>query len=278
MNIYDFNVRNTEGAEISLKDYAGKVMLIINSATECGFTPQYDSLQELYEKYGDEGFVILDFPCNQFGHQTPGSDEEIVSFCDSTYGITFPIFSKVEVNGSSESPLYAYLKSQKGFAGFDPEHPLTPILESSLERTDPDYAQNSDIKWNFTKFLIDRQGNVVERFEPTTDMAIVEDEIVGLLRPKNADNIMEYTYKTHDTCSSEIKLNIEGNVVTNISFTGGCNGNLKAIPRLVDGWTVEEIEKKLSGVICGRRPTSCADQLAKACREAYEAQKERMQA
>ena len=278
MNIYDFNVRNTEGAEISLKDYAGKVMLIINSATECGFTPQYDSLQELYEKYGDEGFVILDFPCNQFGHQAPGSDEEIVSFCDSTYGITFPIFSKVEVNGSSESPLYAYLKSQKGFAGFDPEHPLTPILESSLERTDPDYAQNSDIKWNFTKFLIDRQGNVIERFEPTTDISIVEEEIVGLLRPKNADNIMEYTYKTHDTCSSEIKLNIEGNVVTNISFTGGCNGNLKAIPRLVDGWTVEEIEKKLSGVICGRRPTSCADQLAKACREAYEAQKERMHA
>ncbi len=116
MNIYDFNVRDTEGNEISLKDYAGKVILIINSATECGFTPQYDSLQDLFEKYSDEGFVILDFPCNQFGHQAPGSDEEIVSFCDSTYGITFPIFSKIEVNGSNENPLYTYLKSQKGFA------------------------------------------------------------------------------------------------------------------------------------------------------------------
>ena len=275
MNIYDFNVKNAEGAEVSLKDYAGKVILVINSATECGFTPQYDSLQDLFEKCSDKGFVVLDFPCNQFGHQAPGSDEEIVSFCDSTYGITFPIFSKIEVNGSNENPLYTYLKSQKGFAGFDPDHPLTPMLESSLERTDPDYKENSDIKWNFTKFLIDRQGNVVERFEPTTDMPLVEDRIVSLLKQKNT---MEYIYKTQNTCSSEIKLNIDGNVVTNISFTGGCNGNLKAIPLLVDGWTVEEIEKKLSGVICGRRPTSCADQLAKACRAAYEAQKERMQA
>ena len=106
MNIYDFTVKNAEGVEISLKDYAGKVILVINSATECGFTPQYDSLQDLFEKYSDEGFVVLDFPCNQFGHQAPGSDEEIVSFCDSTYGITFPIFSKIEVNGSNESPLY----------------------------------------------------------------------------------------------------------------------------------------------------------------------------
>lgn len=273
MNIYDFNVKNAEGIELSLKDYAGKVVLIINSATECGFTPQYDSLQDLFEKYSDEGFVILDFPCNQFGNQAPGSDEEIISFCDSTYGITFPIYSKIKVNGSNEDPLYTYLKSQKGFAGFDPEHPLTPMLESSLERTDPDYKGNSDIKWNFTKFLIDRKGNVVERFEPTTDMLLVEDRIVSLLKQKSA---MEYIYKTQNTCSSEIKLNIDGNVVTNISFTGGCNGNLKAIPLLVDGWTVEEIEKKLSGVICGRRPTSCADQLAKACRAAYEEQQERL--
>ncbi len=275
MNIYDFTVRDAEGAEVSLKDYAGKVILIINSATECGFTPQYDSLQDLFEKYSDGGFVILDFPCNQFGNQAPGSDEEIVSFCDSTYGITFPIFSKIKVNGSDESPLYTYLKSQKGFAGFAPEHPLTPMLESMLERTDANYAKSSDIKWNFTKFLIDQQGNVIERFEPTTDISIVEEQIAGLLKPKN---VMEYTYITKDTCSKEIKLHIDGNVVTNISFTGGCNGNLQAIPRLVDGWTVEEIEKKLSGILCGRRPTSCADQLAKACREAYEKQKERMQA
>ena len=181
MNIFDFSVEDVKGMETSLRDYAGKVILIINSATECGFTPQYDDLQDIYEKYGEDGFVILDFPCNQFGHQAPGTNEEIVSFCDSRYGITFPIFSKIEVNGGNESPLYTYLKSQKGFAGFDAEHPLTPMLESALERTDSNYAQSSDIKWNFTKFLIDREGNVVERFEPTADMGEVEEKIAGLL-------------------------------------------------------------------------------------------------
>ena len=144
-------------------------------------------------------------------------------------------------------------------------------MKSVLERTDPDYEKSSDIKWNFTKFLINRKGEVVERFEPTADMMDVEQEILKLLRQKN---VVEYVYQTHDTCSTQIKLSLEGNVVTNISFTGGCNGNLKAIPLLVNGWTVEEIESKLSGVLCGRRPTSCADQLAKACREAYEKQKE----
>ena len=104
-----------------------------------------------------------------------------MSFCDSRYGITFPIFSKLEVNGGNESPLYTYLKSQKGFQGFDPEHPLTPMLESALERNDPNYAESSDIKWNFTKFLIDREGNVVERFEPTAQMELVEAQIVKLL-------------------------------------------------------------------------------------------------
>ena len=272
MNIYDFTAEDANGGQVSLKDYEGKVILVINSATECGFTPQYDSLQDLYEKYEGEGFVILDFPCDQFGHQAPGSNEEIVSFCDSTYGITFPIFSKIEVNGDNANPLYTYLKSQKGFAGFDPEHPLTPMLESALERTDPNYREHSDIKWNFTKFLIDREGNVVERFEPTTDMAVVRGRVEALLNIRSG---MEYVYTTQGTCSSEIRLHINGNVVTDIAFTGGCNGNLKAIPILVDGWTVEEIEKKLSGVICGRRTTSCADQLARACRAAYEEQKKR---
>lgn len=181
MNIYDFKVENAAGVEMSLKDYAGKVILIINSATECGFTPQYDNLQELFEKYGSKGFVILDFPCNQFGNQAPGSNEEIVSFCNSRYGITFPIFSKIEVNGDHEEPLYTYLKSQKGFAGFNSEHPLTPVLENMLRKSNPDYRKSSDIKWNFTKFLIDREGNVVERFEPTADMAEVEEKIVKLL-------------------------------------------------------------------------------------------------
>jgi glutathione peroxidase len=181
MNIYDFNMENGYGEETSLRDYEGKVMLIINSATQCGFTPQYDALQDMYEKYGNDGFVVLDFPCNQFGHQAPGSNDEIISFCDSTYGITFPIFSKIDVNGSDESPLFTYLKEQKGFNGFDPENPLTAMMESFLSRTAPDYADSNDIKWNFTKFLIDRDGNVVERFEPTADMAEVERRVRDLL-------------------------------------------------------------------------------------------------
>ncbi len=267
MNIYDFTVEDAYGEEKSLSEYAGKVILVLNSATECGFTPQYDALQDLYEKYADKGFVILDFPCNQFGSQAPGTNEEIVSFCDSRYGITFPIFSKLEVNGENESPLYTYLKSQKGFAGFDPDHPLTPMVESILERTAPDYESTSDIKWNFTKFLVDKWGNVVERYEPTTDIEVIEERVKELL---NGGGAMEFTYQTQGTCSTQIKLNIEGNVVTNISFTNGCNGNLKAIPRLVDGWTVEEIEDKLLGITCGRRKTSCGDQLARACRAAYE--------
>lgn len=181
MNVYDFNVEDAYGETKALRDYEGKVLLIINSATKCGFTPQYDDLQDLYEKYGKDGFVILDFPCDQFGNQAPGSTEEIISFCDATFGITFPIFSKTEVNGDNASPLFTYLKSQKGFAGFDPEHPLTAMMESFLSRTAPDYAQSSDIKWNFTKFLVDRSGNVVERFEPTADMAEVEGRVRDLL-------------------------------------------------------------------------------------------------
>ncbi len=181
MNIYDFSAQNVYGDEISLGTYEGKVLLIVNSATECGFTPQYDDLQDLYEKYGEQGFDVLEFPCDQFGHQAPGSDEEIASFCDARFGLTFSRFSKVDVNGSGALPLFQYLQSQKGFAGFDPEHPLTPILESMLGREHPDYKTEPDIKWNFTKFLIDRSGNVIARFEPTTDMQVVEDAIRNLL-------------------------------------------------------------------------------------------------
>lgn len=181
MNIYDFKVLNRKGEEVALSDYEGQVVLIINSATQCGFTPQYDALQDLYEKYAEEGFVILDFPCNQFGSQAPGSDEEIYSFCDSNYGVTFPIFSKIEVNGDHAHPLYQYLTSQKGFAGFDESHPIAPRLIAKLSASDPDYAASPSIKWNFTKFLIDRSGNVVERFEPTEDLFIVEDKIRELL-------------------------------------------------------------------------------------------------
>lgn len=181
MSIFDYKVADIYGNEISLTEYKGKVILIINSATECGFTPQYDALQDLYEKYSEEGFIILDFPCNQFGHQAPGTNSEIASFCDSRYGITFPVFSKIEVNGENAEPLFTYLKSQKGFGGFNEEHPLTPMLESFLERMNKDYKTSSDIKWNFTKFLIDRDGRVVDRYEPTADIEDIETEIRKLL-------------------------------------------------------------------------------------------------
>lgn len=181
MNVYDFKAENLRGEEVDLKKYEGKVLLIVNSATECGFTPQYDDLQTLYEKYGNQGFDVLEFPCNQFGNQAPGTDEEIASFCDARFGLKFSRFSKIEVNGEDALPLYQYLKSEKGFAGFDSEHPLTPVLEGILEKANPNFRNEPDIKWNFTKFLIDREGHVVERFEPTKDMAVVEEAIRKLL-------------------------------------------------------------------------------------------------
>ena len=156
-SIYEYEIIDTTGAVRSLREYEGKVLLIVNTATGCGFTPQYDGLQDLYEKYQEKGFEILDFPCNQFGNQAPGSDEEIASFCSGRYGITFEQFHKIEVNGDKEAPLYTYLKSQKG-----------GVL-------------GSKIKWNFTKFLVDRNGTVVERFAPTTTPEALEKEIVKYL-------------------------------------------------------------------------------------------------
>lgn len=181
MTVHDFKVNNIKDEEISLDAYRGKVLLIINTATRCGFTPQYDELQDLYEKYKDEGFVILDFPCNQFGAQAPGSNEEIHSFCDAKFGITFPMFSKLEVNGENAHPLYKFLVSQKGFQGFDEAHELTPVLNQMLKKEDPDFDKKPSIKWNFTKFLIDREGNVAARFEPTDDLGYVEGKVKELL-------------------------------------------------------------------------------------------------
>lgn len=181
MSIYDFKVIDNYGTEISLENYKGKVLLIMNSATRCGFTPQYDDLQDLYEKYGDKGFVILDFPCNQFHEQAPEALEDIISFCDTKFGVTFPIFSKIEVNGDGAHPLFNYLKGEKGFAGFREDHELTPVLERILSKEDPDYKNNSDIKWNFTKFLIDKEGHVTERFEPTEEFYVIEEKIKELI-------------------------------------------------------------------------------------------------
>lgn len=157
MNIYDFEVKNAEGAEVKMSDFKGKVLLIVNTATGCGFTPQYEGLQKLYDKYKEQGLEVLDFPCNQFGNQAPGTNDEIKTFCQLKYNTTFPLFSKIEVNGENEEPLYTYLKSQK---------------KGSL---------GSKIKWNFTKFLVDQNGNVVERFGSTTTPAKIDEKIAQLL-------------------------------------------------------------------------------------------------
>lgn len=180
-SIYDIEVMAQGNKPVNLEEYKGKVLLIVNTASKCGFTPQYADLEALNKRYAERGLVILDFPCNQFGGQSPESDEETTKFCQLNYDTTFPQFKKLEVNGANESPLYTYLKAQKGFAGFDQSHPITPKLEQILGEVDPDYASKADIKWNFTKFLVDREGKVVERFEPMTDMATVAKAIEALL-------------------------------------------------------------------------------------------------
>lgn len=181
MNIYGIEVQDANGDNVSLEKYRDKVILIVNTATRCGFTPQYDELQDLYEQYAADGFIILDFPCNQFGNQAPESTEEIISFCNLEYGTTFPTFSKVDVNGENAAPLFRYLVGQKGFKGFDHDHPISPVLIKMMEESNPDYINQPDIKWNFTKFLIDRNGNVVERFEPTANISLIEEKIEELL-------------------------------------------------------------------------------------------------
>ena len=157
MTIYDFHVKDAKGNLVNLSDYKGKTLLIVNTATGCGFTPQYKGLQALYDKYQSKGFEILDFPCNQFGHQAPGSEDEIHQFCEINYKTTFRLFAKIDVNGKNESPLYTYLKGQKG--GF----------------------LSKRIKWNFTKFLVDKTGKVVERFAPTATPESIEDKITSIL-------------------------------------------------------------------------------------------------
>lgn len=180
MSIYDFSVQNVQGEEVSLRQYEGKVLLIVNTATGCGFTPQYKELEEMYEAYHEQGFEILDIPCNQFGGQAPGSDEEIHEFCTLHYNTRFPQMKKADVNGENALPLYGYLKSQRGFEGFG-KGPKALMMAGLLKTIDRDYKNNPDIKWNFTKFVVDRQGNVVARFEPTMPLSDVEAQVRVLL-------------------------------------------------------------------------------------------------
>ena len=178
--IYDYKVQTGKGNMLDLADMKGKVIMVVNTATGCGFTPQYAPIEQLYKDYHDKGLEILDIPCNQFGGQAPGTDDEIHEFCTLHFNTTFPQMKKSDVNGENELPLYTYLKSEKGFEGFD-DHELKPLLEKMFSEADPDWASKSDIKWNFTKFVIDRNGNVVARFEPTADMEKVEECIKALL-------------------------------------------------------------------------------------------------
>lgn len=181
-NVYDFTVKDRKGNDVSLAEYKGKVLLIVNTATRCGFTPQYEELEALYKTYKDRGLEILDFPCNQFGQQAPGTEDEIHEFCQLNYGTEFPQFRKIEVNGENESPLFTYLKAQKGFAGFDLNHKIGKLLHDMMLKADADYASKPDIKWNFTKFLVNQQGEVIARYEPTHDIKAIEADIQALLK------------------------------------------------------------------------------------------------
>ena len=179
-SIYDYSVPAVDGSEVKLSDYQGKVMIIVNTATGCGFTPHYKPLEEMYEKYHDKGLEIIDIPCNQFAGQTPGTDEEIHEFCTLKYNTQFPQMKKSDVNGENALPVYGYLKSQKGFEGFG-KGPTALMMSAMLKKSDKNYKENPDIKWNFTKFVVDREGNVAARFEPTADMKKVEECVASLI-------------------------------------------------------------------------------------------------
>ena len=182
-SIYDFTVKDDAGKDVSLAEYKGKVLLIVNTATRCGFTPQYKELEALYEKYSKNGFEILDFPCNQFGEQAPGSIQEIHQFCTANFDIQFPQFDKIEVNGANEHPLYTWLKAQKGFGGFDTNDQRGKFMDDMLRKRDADFDKKSDIKWNFTKFLISRDGRVLKRYEPTDKISDIEADMQMEVNP-----------------------------------------------------------------------------------------------
>ena len=178
--VYDFSLKDKQGNEVSLEQYKGKVLLIVNTATGCGFTPQYEDLEAMYHKLQSKGLEILDIPCNQFGHQAPGSDEEIKEFCTVKFGADFPQFKKSDVNGANELPLYTWLKSEKPcLGGYDEK--LAAVMEKLYNEANPEPRKKDDIQWNFTKFLISRNGQVIARFEPVVDMKEVEKQVEAAL-------------------------------------------------------------------------------------------------
>ena len=180
MSFYDLSVTAASGEDISMKEYEGKVVLIVNTATGCGFTPHYKDIEAMYEKFHDKGFEVIDVPCNQFAGQTPGTDDEIHEFCQLKYHTQFPQMKKSDVNGDTAIPLFKYLKEQKSFEGFG-KGPAALAMNAMLKKIDKDYKNNSEIKWNFTKFVVDRKGKVVARFEPTAKMDEVAKFVEELL-------------------------------------------------------------------------------------------------
>ena len=179
MTIYDFTVLDTKKQPVSLAEYKGKVLLVVNTATGCGFTPQYEALEGLYKKYKDQGLVVLDFPCNQFAGQAPGTEEEIVSFCQLKYNVSFPQFAKIEVNGENESPVFTFLKEQAPTEEYNGLK--AKAAAAMLKKISNTYNKESDIRWNFTKFLVDREGKVVGRYAPTTKPEDIEKDMLKLL-------------------------------------------------------------------------------------------------
>ena len=167
--VYEFTVKDRKGNSVALSEYKGKVLLIVNTATGCGFTPHYDPLEAMYKDLRDEGFEILDFPCNQFANEAPGSEDEIHEFCTLKFGTEFPQFAKIDVNGENAAPLFAYLATEKPFEGFG-KGLKNAFLKKVTDANNKKFGDKAYIKWNFTKFLIDRECNVIARFEPTTDM------------------------------------------------------------------------------------------------------------
>lgn len=169
MNIYDFKTNSIDGPEITLDTFKGKTLLIVNIASKCGFTYQYEDLQKIYDKYKSKGFEIIGFPCNQFAEQEPGNNNEVKQFCMVNYGVTFPLSEKVEVRGANAHPLFNYLTNKAPFKGFDLENPSARLLYNMLKENLPDYLIDDSIKWNFTKFLVDKNGDVVQRFESSVE-------------------------------------------------------------------------------------------------------------
>ena len=178
--IYDYTLPKPNGEEVSLKEFEGKVLVVVNTATGCGFTPQYKELEEMHEVFHEKGLEIIDVPCNQFAGQTPGTDDEIHEFCTLKYNTQFPQYRKSDVNGENELPLYTYLKSEQGFKGFG-KGVKALAMAAMLAKIDRNYKDNPDIKWNFTKFVIDRSGKVVARYEPTDSMDDMKKLVEGLL-------------------------------------------------------------------------------------------------